>query len=221
MPLRFFWASWRCYKTFFDSLQSWWDRGKEKVTVIAIKLCDRKSKDSKQCRSLLVNLADHLKSKIDLGMVSLLEVYKSVLSHIAEIDLLAASGAQVRSRIHWAEEGETSSRYFFRLEKKQGAENWIPAMKNSDGSIASSIVEICDSWVSFYSSLFTACDTDPVFQDALLDQLSSSLPPDQVGSCDGYISSLRLSLLCPGWPCLSHRVPMVSQLSSILLFGMS
>ena len=78
-------------------------------------------------------------------MVSLLEVYESVLSHIAEIDLSAASRVQVRFRIHWAEEGETSSRYFFRLEKKQGAENWIPAMKNSDGSIASSIVEICDS----------------------------------------------------------------------------
>lgn len=184
-----FWASWRRYKTSFDSLQSWWDRGKERVKGIAIKLCDRKSKDSKQCRSLLVNLADHLKSKIDLGMVSLLEVYESVLSRIAEIDLSAARGAQVHSRIRWAEEGETSSRYFFRLEKKRGAENWIPAMKNSDGSIASSIVEICDSWVFFYSSLFTACDTDPVVQDALVDQLSSSLPLDQAGSCDGYISS--------------------------------
>lgn len=184
-----FWASWRRYKTSFDSLQSWWDCGKERVKGIAIKLCDRKSKDSKQCRSLLVNLADHLKSKIDLGMVSLLEVYESVLSHIAEIDLSVARGAQVRSRIRWAEEGETSSRYFFRLEKKRGAENWIPAMRNSDGSSASSIVEICDSWVFFYSSLFTACDTDPVVQDALLDQLSSSLPLDQAGSCDGYISS--------------------------------
>ena len=119
----------------------------------------------------------------------MLEVYESVLSRIAEIDLSAAKGAQVRSRIRWAEEGETSSRYFFRLEKKRGAENWIPAMKNSDGSIASSIVEICDSWVFFYSSLFTACDTDPVVQEVLLDQLSSSLPLDQAGSCDGYISS--------------------------------
>ena len=128
--VKVFWVSWRRYKISFDSLQSWWDRGKERVKGIAIKLCNCKSKDSKQCRSLLVNLADHLKSKIDLGMVSLLEVYESVLSRIAEIDLSAARGVQVRSRIRWAE-GETSSRYFFRLEKKRGAENWIPAMKNS------------------------------------------------------------------------------------------
>ena len=79
--------------------------------------------------------------------------------------------------MRWAEEGETSSRYFFRLEKKHGSENWIPAMKNPDGSIASGIVQICDSWASFYSNLFTACDTDPVVQAALLDQLSSTLPP--------------------------------------------
>ena len=189
--VKVFWASWRLYKTSFDSLQSWWDRGKQQIKGITVKFCDRKSRDSKQCRSLLVNLADHLKSKIDLGMVSLLEVYESVLSRIAEIDLSTAKGAQVRSRIRWAEEGETSSRYFFRLEKKPGAENWIPAMENSDGSFASSIVEICDSWVSFYASLFTACDTDLVVQGTLLDQLSSSLPPDQAGSCDGYISSLE------------------------------
>lgn len=187
--VKVFWASWRLYKRSFDYLQSWWDRGKERIKGIAIDFCARESKDSKLCRSLLVNLATHLKSKVDLGMVSLLDVYESVQSRIANIDLSAARGAQVRSRVRWAEEGETSSRYFFRLEKKHGTENWIPAMKNSDGSIASSIVEICDSWVSFYSSLFTACDTDLTVQDALLDSLSSSLSPEQAGSCDGLISS--------------------------------
>ena len=184
-----FWASWHFYKSSFDSLQSWWDRGKEHIKRIAIDFCARGAKDSRQCRSLLVNLATHLKSKIDLGMVSLLEVYESVQSRIANIDLLAARGAQVRSRVRWAEEGETSFRYFLRLEKKHGTENWIPAMKNPDGSIASSIFDICDSWVSFYSSLFTACDTDLTVQNSLLDRLSSTLSPQQAGSCDGYISS--------------------------------
>ena len=64
----------------------------------------------------------HLKSKIDLGQVSLMDVYESVQWRIADIDLFAAKGAQVRSRVRWAEEGETSSRYFFRLEKKHGSE---------------------------------------------------------------------------------------------------
>ncbi|KAL9989395.1 hypothetical protein ACROYT_G003940 [Oculina patagonica] len=48
-----------------------------------------------QSRSLLVNLANHLKTKIDLGQVSLLDVYENVQSNIAKIDLAAAKGAQV------------------------------------------------------------------------------------------------------------------------------
>ena len=34
-------------------------------------------------------------------------------------------------------------------------------MKSDDGSVMTDLVGICDSWVSFYSSLFTATNTDP------------------------------------------------------------
>ena len=186
--IRDFWASWRLRKNSFDSLQSWWDRGKEKIKGVAIDFYSRKSSESKQSRSLLFNLVTHLKSKIDLGRVSLLDIYESVQAKVADIDLAAAKGAQVRSRVRWAEECETSSRYFFRLEKKNGSENWISAMKNPDGSFASSIVDICDSWVVFYSKLFTACDTDLPIQDELLGKLPSSLSHDQASTCDGHIT---------------------------------
>ena len=188
LKFKAFWSSWRLRKNSFGSLLDWWDRGKDKIKGLVINFCAGKTNESRQCRSLLVNLATHLKSKIDLGLVSLLDVYESVQSRIADIDLSAACGARVRSRVRWAEEGESSSRYFFRLERKHGSENWISAMKNPDGSVASGIVQICDSWVSFYSSLFTACDTDPAVQAALLDQLSSTLSSAQAVSCEGYIS---------------------------------
>ena len=71
-------------------------------------------------------------------------------------------------------------------------------MKNPDGSIASGIVQICESWVSFYSNLFTACDTDMVVQAALLNQLSSSLSPAQAGSCEGHITVEEASLALSG-----------------------
>ena len=184
-----FWASWRLAKASFCSLQAWWDRGKEKIKGIAVNFCVRKARDSNQSRSLLVNLSNHLKAKIDLGQVSLLGVFESVQSRIASIDLAAAKGAQVRARVRWAEEGESSSKYFFRLEKKRGADNWIPAMKSSDGDIVSDISGICDSWVSFYSGLFSSCHTDQAIQDQLLDALSLSLSSDQAASCNGHISS--------------------------------
>ena len=183
-----FWASWSACKNAFVSLQRWWDLGKEKIKGIIIRHCALKASDGSKHRSLLINLASHLKSKIDMGQTSLLDVFEAVQARVAAIDTVAARGAQVRSRIRWAEEGESSSRYFLRLERKRGTENWIPAMKNPDGLIASSITDISDSWVSFYANLFTACDTDPLIQSSLLDQLSSTVSSELAGLCEGCIS---------------------------------
>ena len=46
-------------------------------------------------------------------------VYERVLAQLASFDLTEAEGARVRSRVKWAEEGETSSRFFLRLEKSE------------------------------------------------------------------------------------------------------
>ena len=141
-------------------------------------------------------MSDHLKLKIDLGHVSLMPIYQNVLSKIANIDLSAAQGAKVRSRIKWAEEGETSSRYFLKLEKRRGSLDWISAMRNHESSIVSDLDGICRSWTEFYSSLFTACQTDKDVQTELLSNVSRSLPADQVGICEGYLSvdEVRLAL---------------------------
>ena len=44
-----------------------------------------------------------------------LSVYETVFAPLAAIDLTEAEGARVRSLVKWAEEGETSSRYFFAI----------------------------------------------------------------------------------------------------------
>ena len=56
----------------------------------------------------LVNFIAHLKAKVDAGSVSCVTPYQSALSTLAALDREAARGAQVRSRIRWVEEGETS-----------------------------------------------------------------------------------------------------------------
>ena len=147
-------------------------------------------------RSLLVALSDHLKSKIDLGHISPLAIYQNVLSKIASLDLSTAQGAQVRSRIKWAEEGETSSHYFLRLQKRRGSLDWISAMKNNDGSVVSDLDGISKSWTEFYSSLFSACQIDKDVQADLLSNVSHSLPVDQANVCEGYLSvdEVRLAL---------------------------
>ena len=76
--------------------------------------------------------AVHLKPKIDAGIASLLNVYHRVLGRIAEFDQSDAEGAPVLSRIQWAEEGESSSRFFLRLEKMGVAKSWISTMRRPD-----------------------------------------------------------------------------------------
>ena len=68
-------------------------------------------------RGLLSNLAQHLKSKVDNGVISCIGPYQNTLSEIARIDREAVKGAQVRARVQWVEEGETSSAFFSRLSK--------------------------------------------------------------------------------------------------------
>ena len=94
-------------------------------------------------------------------------------------------GVQVRARVRWVEEGEISSSYFFRFEKKPSADRWISALRESDGFIVSSPADLCRSLSSFYFDLFTASDTDPCAQSALLGNMSSVLPGDQAALCGG------------------------------------
>ena len=188
VSVRSFWERWRARKSSFINVQTWWDVGKEKLKSIAVQFCSSRSKKRTLIRSLLVNLSQHLKSQIDLGRLSLLSVYESTLSKIASIDSVAAEGARIRSRIRWAEEGESSSSFFFRLEKRNGAQDWISAMQNQDGSLASSISDICDSWVTFYIDLFRSSPTDLDVQRRLLDQLSSILPDSEALRCEGHLT---------------------------------
>ena len=184
-----FWASWRQKKSNFRSIQLWWDRGKEHIRGLAISFCSRRKSLRDRERSLLVDLATHLKTKIDYGSVSLMDTYENVLARIADFDRLKAEGARVRARVQWAEEGEMSSRYFLRLEKKHGADQWIAAMRGADGEIVSDIDGICQSWVTFFSSLFSAEEVDLKTQENLLANLSARLPSSASSSCEGPITS--------------------------------
>ena len=157
-------------------------------------------------------LAAHLKVKVDAGTVSLLEVYHRVLGKIAVLDQVDAEGARVRSRIQWAEEGESSSHFFLRFEKKAGAESWISAMRHPDGTVVSDISSICSSWVDFYSGLFTAGEIDQSAQHDLLLNVSAHLPESARDGCEGLLTveEVHAALLgmahnkSPG----SHSLPM-------------
>ena len=182
------WSNWRGRKSQFPSLGKWWEEGKSRIKGLSIRYCCSKSSASSVRRDLLSRLSAHLKERVDNGHLSLVGVYQSVLQQLADLDVEVAKGAQVRARARWIEEGECSSAYFFRLEKKRGADRWIAAVRNDVGAIVSSPDDLCQSFASFYSSLFSAELIDDVAQESLLNNVESSLPSDQSDSCEGLLS---------------------------------
>ena len=182
-----FWNGWRFKMTSFSSLAKWWEVGKREIRQLTKDYCVRRARETRESRDLLVRLSDHLKARFDEGLVSAYEPYRSTLNRLAEFDLAAAKGAQVRSRIRWVEEGETSSSYFCRLEKTRSADRWISAIRNPSGRIVSDPHDLCDSFSAFYSDLFTASPVDSSAQQSLLSNLSAALSQDQADLCEGYL----------------------------------
>ena len=145
----------------FPSLSDWWEIGKSRIKGLTIDYCCRHSKLKSPERDLLARLASHLKSRLDHGVLSCLEAYKSVLERLAALDLVAAKGTQVCSCIRWVEEGESSSAFFFRLEKKRAADRLISGLRLDDGSVVNSTTGLLEAFSSFYSKLFSAQPCDP------------------------------------------------------------
>lgn len=183
-----FWSRWRRRKFAFPSLSKWWEEGKSKIKGLTISYCCDRSRANSQSRDLLSRLAAHLKLRVDEGHLSCLGPYHSVLNQLAQFDLQAARGAQIRSRARWVEEGEVSSAYFFRLEKKRSVDRWVSALREPDGSIISSPADLCSSFATFYSELFTSSPTDPAACETLLSHISSTLAPEQAELCEGSLS---------------------------------
>ena len=183
-----YWGVWRTKMLTFSSLAKWWEAGKREIQHITRDFCVCRASETRASRNLLCCLADHLKLWFDKGLISAYVPYRSVLiNRLAELDLAQARGAQVRSRIWWVEEGETSS-YFCRLEKKRSADRWISTVRNPSGHIVSDPQGLCDSFSSFYSGLFSASPVDPSGQQSLLANLSSVLSPHQAEKCKGYLN---------------------------------
>ena len=182
------WQSWRNSISRFPSFAKWWDGGKSLIKGLTICYCCWMAGARSRLRDLLVRLIDHLKAKVDLGSSSCLGPYHLALAELAALNSHVAKGAQVRSRAKWVEEGESSSSYFFHLERERGCDRWISALRDEDDSIISSPHDLCTSLSSFFSGLFSASPVDPRIQTDLLGNLSSSLPDDQSSLCEGHLS---------------------------------
>ena len=182
-----FWLSWQSRRLPFSSPLLWWDSGKSRIKGLTISFCNNRSQAKRQEHDLLSRLSAHLKCKIDSGATSSLPVYYSVLGRLKTLDLVAAHGAQIRSRVKWVEEGESCSSFFCRLEKKLCADRAILAIRTTDGSVATSPEHLCNVFKAFYVDLFSAVPVDGAAQAELLSHVSA-LPACDSAVCEGALT---------------------------------
>ena len=193
-----FWSFWATQRSAFDSLANWWDVGKLKLKALSIQYSQLLSKLRKSRRSSLQTRLTNLQAQLDAGHLSVLPELKTLERELASFDATSARAAQIRSRARWVEQGENSSAYFLRMEKKRGSDNFIAAIRSSSGVTKTSLIDIIGVWTSFYKDLYTAVPVDLDIQDQLLSNLSQTLSPEESGVCEGSLSSDECLLALKG-----------------------
>ena len=182
------WFFWQRCQSSFSSLTRCWDTWKSDIKRLSINYCKNRNKSKSTERVILSNLAAHLKTQIDSGCLSFLPIYVSTLSRLDALDCEVARGAQVRAWVRWPEEGESSTAYFFRLEKKRATDHYILVLRASDGSLVVGTDGLCNLLWSFYLDLFTAVPCDSSARAELLLHISSVLPFNDSKACEGFLS---------------------------------
>ena len=163
-----FWASWREKKSDFVTVMDWWEVAKSKIKGLTVTYCKNRAERLRNRHNLLVWLVSHLKGRVDGGHSDCVGPYQAALAELKQLDLVDAEGARVRARVRWVEEGECSSVYFCKLEKKHHSESCITALRGSDNVVYTGAEGIQSVLSSFYADLFSKEETDLTVQASLL-----------------------------------------------------
>ena len=117
---------------------------------------------AKFARLQLTELQKQLNDILDLQTTSLVSLHDqehSLRTQIEEIMEERTMGTMFRSKARWIEEGERSSKYFFRLEKQRFNYKTMNCVVNQDGTISHNQRVILGRQAEYYKKLYQA-DSD-------------------------------------------------------------
>jgi hypothetical protein len=109
-----FWTFWQSTKSSFLSITAWWDAGKARLRN-KIRAFSRTNASTFRKRvSSLENSLFHLNRRLINGE-DVNHLVNTTKAELEEAHRQQSRGARIRSNIQWAEEGEASTAYSFRL----------------------------------------------------------------------------------------------------------
>ena len=170
-----------------------WEYMKSKIKSFSISYCinNAKSKQSKLAElERKINDLDHLLTQ--KNDIETAQERKELKKAIDDIYSAKAQGHQVRARAKWIADGEKSSSYFLNLEKIRQTESCINELKDTNGNIQASDVEILKIAHTFYSNLYSTTNHsnhDITMYLAGINQGEHTvLSDDEKETCEGEIS---------------------------------
>ena len=114
--MRNFWTNWQKEKFLFDDVCKWWDLGKSQIKTLTQTYSSKMAREKRETFIRLNSHLANLQSAPDITPTAqpVLEEQRKELNLLLRHQ---ARGALVRSRFQHINEIDTSSTYFFNLEK--------------------------------------------------------------------------------------------------------
>ena len=180
--------SFKLQNTEITDKRLYWDFLKYEIKKQTIKFSKTKRQRVKtrqeQLEKRLIDLEKHVLQTLD--------EYEHVKAELKEIEREKIEGILVRSRIKWYEEGESSTKYFLRLEKQNSSRKHIQKLKLKSGREITDPTEILDEEKKFYEELYNAPVLSDNFQQLSDNFLGSPLIPRLTINlqtiCEGQLS---------------------------------
>ena len=183
-----FWESWRNEKRSFHNLSAWWDAGKSRLKLLIRNFSRKKASAFRQRLLSLERTLYFLNRRAERGE-DVDHLLTDVRSELEDAHHQQAKGCRIRANVQWAEEGEASTSYFFKLEQRHGQSRLFSVIRTAGGSVVSSFVLIVRAWVFFYVTLFSADVLHVGHQDFFLSHITQKLSPEQRAFCDGEVTA--------------------------------
>ena len=194
------WKSWQADKHLYDDISAWWDVGKARLRDLS----RRFGRDLSASRTL--SRREHQRAivecqrQIDSGSLAALYSLEEHRRALSDLDRQELEGARVRSRLMWTEKGETSPKLFTNFERQRAHDSYISCLRDADGLSRSSIGDLLDIGVSFYSDLFSSTKTDPACSDILLRSLERRLSEGERDRLEGPLTSEEFTAALKSMP---------------------
>ena len=181
-----FWNTWQQQIHDFPNICAWWDFGKSHIKSLTQMYASKVANEKKETLLNINKTIEKLQSNSDFTP----DIQQALTEQREELNLLLkkqAKGTLIRSRFQYANEADTSSSFFYNLEKNNSISKTMSRIRLSSGVITEDQGEIKAHVRNFYERLYSSIPTDQNSLETILSNLPR-LEPEESENLDAPLT---------------------------------